>query len=443
MAAINFDPASVKFLWKVFGIEREAAKYALTYETAYQFAGRTSLRMEGSSAPIVLIFGDRATAKAIQSFIPGCADPELIDLGIPELLFPDDEPESDDEAEVKAKPVKTVEETREEDRVESQLRRRRNRVLENHAATLQYEGFRLRFWAHYSSFETLDSEVLDWETVLEYFRTIVNREEISQKDANKLFREGVLFDSENHLLKDNILSTKIVVLDIDNVTGDVKELSAYLKSRKISHLVVSTYRCLNVENYSERQIKIRVLVPLTEAVDAENYSRIIRLLNRDIREKFPQGEFGSQFPVDPACMTINNRFYAPCRPEKGEPIFIDGTYYEYDCFVKKAPVFLDVKWCMVRNLPEDLEAPVIKRHIAGSVRKTAEEIVLECAAMASAGNGDGPWYDAAVELIKAGYSKDEAIAAMKGKERMFGSGKGRSAERAVTHVVEQQRFRAA
>lgn len=276
--------------------------------------------------------------------------------------------------------------------------------------------------------------------VLEFFRTYVNGEEVSAKDANKMFREGVFFDNENHLLADNILSTKIVVLDVDNVTGDVKELSAYLKNRKISHLIVSTYSCVNNENYSERQIKIRVLIPLTEAVDAENYSRIIRLLNRDIREKFD-----NQFPVDPACMSINNRFYAPCRPAKGEPIFIDGTYYDYDItrFVKKAPVFLDARWCMCRNLPEDLETPAIKRHIAGSVRKTADEIVFECAAMAGRGNGDGPWYNAAVELIKAGYSKEEAIAALLGKEHMFGSGKGRNAERAVTNVISKQRVIAA
>ncbi|MCA1490473.1 hypothetical protein I6F11_06005 [Ensifer sp. NBAIM29] len=455
MAAINYDPATITFLRKVFGINKEAAKYALTFESAYQFAGRTSLRMKDSNERVILIFGDRATAKAMQTFIPGSAEPELIDLGIPELLFPDDEPETDDEGEVEGKqteasvqPVKiekTADELREANNVHSQLRNRRKRILKNHAETLQYEGFRFRFWAHRSAVITEETDVLDWETILEYFRTYVNREEIPEKDANKMFREGVFFDNENHLLKDNIRSTKIVVLDIDNVTGDVKELSAYLKSRKISHLVVSTYSCLNVENYSERQMKIRVLIPLTEAVDAENYSRIIRLLNRDIREKFPKDEFGSQFPVDPACMSINNRFYAPCRPAKGEPVFIDGTYYDFDItrFVKKAPVFLDARWCMCRNLPEDLEAPVIKRHIASSVRKTADEIVFECAAMAGAGNGDGPFYNAAVELIKAGYSKEEAIAALSGKEHMFGSGNGRNAERAVTHVVDKQRSRAA
>lgn len=458
MAAINFDKATTTFLWKLFGIDKEAAKYALTYESAYQFAGRTSLRMKDSKdrkERVILIFGDRATAKAMQGFIPGCAEPKLIDLGIPELLFPDDEPETDNEGDAEAKQTeasvqpgkveKTEEELREANNVHSQLRNRRIRILKNHAETLQYEGFRFRFWAHHSAVETLETEALSWEDVLEFFRTYVNGEEVSTKDANKMFREGVFFDNENHLLKDNIQSTKIVVLDIDNVTGDVNELSGYLKSRKISHLLVSTYSCLNVENYSERQIKIRVLIPLTEAVDAENYSRIIRLLNRDIREKFPSGEFDSQFPVDPACMSINNRFYAPCRPAKGEPIFIDGTYYDYDItrFVKKAAVFLDARWCMVRNLPEDLEAPAIKRHIAGSVRKSADEIVMECAELAGAGNGDGPFYNAAVELIKAGYSKEEAIAALSGKEHMFGSGRGRNAERAVTNAKAKQRAIAA
>jgi hypothetical protein len=439
MAAINYDPATLTFLRKLYGINKEAAKYALTFESAYQFAGRTSLRMKDSGERVILIFGDRATANAMQGFIPGCAEPKLIDLGIPELLFPDDEPEADEEGEASVQPVKvekTADELREENNVHSQLRNRRIRILKNHDETLQYEGFRFRFWAHHSAMETLETEALAWEDVLEFFRTYVNGEEVSTKDANKMFREGVFFDNENHLLKDNIQSTKIVVLDIDNVTGDVKELSAYLKCRKISHLIVSTFSCVNVENYSEQQIKIRVLIPLTEAVDAENYSRIIRLLNRDIREKFD-----NQFPVDPACMSINNRFYAPCRPAKGEPIFIDGTYYDYDItrFVKKAAVFLDARWCMVRNLPEDLEAPAIKRHIAGSVRKTSDEIVLECAAMAGAGNGDGPFYNAAVELIKAGYSKEEAIAALSGKEHMFGSGKGRNAERAVTNAKSKQR----
>lgn len=447
LAAINFDPASVNFLYRVFGIDREAAKYALTYESAYQFAGRTSLRMEGSNERVTLIFGDRATANAMQSFIPGSAKPTLLDIGIPELLFPD-EPETDEEGQGDAAPVKiekSADELRDANRAYNQLHNRRKRIIENHAQTLQYEGFRFRFWAHNSAMLTEETEALDWETVVEFFKTYVNREEIPAKDANKMYREGVFFDNENHLLKDNIQSTRLVILDIDNVSGDVYELSGWLKSRMFSHLIVSTYGCVNVENYSERQIKIRVLIPLTEAVDAENYSRIIRLLNRDIRERFPNGEFGSQFPVDPACMTINNRFYAPCRPAKGEPIFIDGTYYDYDItrFQKKAPVFLDAGWCMCRNLPEDLEAPAIKRHIAGSVRKTAEQIVFECAAKAGNGNGDGPWYNAAVELVKAGYSKEEAISALSGREHIFGSGKGRNAARAVTHVIDSQRNRAA
>lgn len=447
LAAINFDPATVSFLYKVYGIDREAARYALTYESAYQFAGRTSLRMRDVNERVVLIFGDRATANAMQGFIPGCATPTLLDIGIPELLFPDD-PETDEEGQITKQPVKvekTIEEVREYATARSQLRRRRERIIENHRQTIQYDDFRFRFWAHRSSDETVEPEAIKWETALDLFETYVNREEIPSKEANRMFREGFFFDSENHLLKDNIQSTKIVILDIDDVTGDVKELSDYLKSRKISHLIVSTFSCVNVVDFSERQIKIRVLIPLTEAVDAENYSRIIRLLNQDIRERFPKDEFGSQFPVDPACMSINNRFYSPCRPAKGDPIFFDGTYYDYDItrFVKKQPVFLDARWCMVRNLPEDLEARVIKRHVAGSVRKAADDIVLECAAMSGKGNGDRPFYNAAVELIKAGYSKEEAIDALNGKEHMFGSGKGRNAIRAVNDVVEKQRNRAA
>lgn len=447
LAAINFDPATVCFLYKVYGIDRETARYALTYESAYQFAGRTSLRMKDVNERVVLIFGDRATANAMQGFIPGCATPTLLDIGIPELLFPDDS-ETGEEGQNTKQPVKvekTEDELRAANRAYNQLHNRRKRIIENHGQTVQYDDFRFRFWAHRSSDETVEPEALDWETVLEYFETYVRGEEIASKEANTMFREGFFFDSENHLLKGNIQSTKIVVLDIDDVSGDVKELSDYLKSRKISHLIVSTFSCVNVVNFSERQIKIRVLIPLTEAVDAENYSRIIRLLNQDIREKFPKDEFGSQFPVDPACMSINNRFYSPCRPAKGDPIFIDGTYHDYDLtrFVKKQPVFLDARWCMVRNLPEDLEAPVIKRHVTGSVRKAADDIVLECAAMAGKGNGDRPFYNAAVELIKAGYSKEEAIDALNGKEHMFGSGKGRNAIRAVNDVVEKQRNRAA
>lgn len=443
LAAINFDPATVNFLHKVYGIDREAARYALTYESAYQFAGRTSLRMSDVNERLILIFGDRATAAAIQGFIPGSREPALLDIDIPELLFSHDAATKEEAQKTQQpeKATKTIEEVREDAAARSQLRRRRERILMNHDQTIQYDDFRFRFWAHRTSFETIEPEALDWGTVLKFFETYVNREQIHSKDANKMFREGFFFDSENHLLKGNIQSTKIVILDIDNITGDVKELSAYLKSQKISHLIASTFSCINVANPSERQIKIRVLIPLTEAVDAENYKRIIRLLNQDIREKFPKGEFDSQFPVDPACMSINNRFYAPCRPAKGDPIFIDGTYYDYDVmrFAKEQPVFLNARWYMVRNLPEDLVAPVIKRHVSGSVRKEADEIVLACAATAGKGNGDRPFYNAAVELIKAGYSREEAVDALTGKEHMFGSGKGRDAVRAVNHVIEKRR----
>ena len=250
-----------------------------------------------------------------------------------------------------------------------------------------------------------------------------------------MYREGVFFDTANHLLVNNIQSTKIVILDLDKVSGDVSELSKYLKSRKISNLIVNTFSCINSENYSERDIRVRVLIPLDEAVDAEHYNRIIRLLAKDIGVRFP-----GQFPVDASCMSINNRFYSPCRPSKGDPIFIDGTYYDYDVtrFQKSNPVFLDARWYMVRTLPEDLETVTVKRHTKSGVRKAADEIVLECAMLACSGNGDAPFYNAAVELIKAGYSREEAVAALTGKERLFGSGKGRNAARAVEHVVSKQ-----
>jgi hypothetical protein len=435
LAAINYDPASVTFLHKMYGINREQARQALTVESAYQFAGRTGLRKDSTDQPITLIFGDRSTANAIRDMIPGCAAPQLLDLGIPELLYPDDEEEEDCEP-VEKKPLRTEEELRIANNIDSRFRNRRNKIKVNHSATPQYDGFMLRFWGHYSSQETVESEALEWEDVLGFLRDYVTENHVDAKERNFMFREGVFFDIDNHRLKDNIMSSKLVVLDLDNVKGEVQELSDYLKSRKVSNAIVSTYSCVNVGSMSQRDIRVRVLVPLDEAVDAEHYSRIVRLLRQDIATKF-----ADQFVIDPACMSINNRFYAPCVPAKGEPIFINGTYYDFDIHrpMSKKPIFLNAIWYMCRNLPEDLEPPVVKRHIKGSVRKAAEEIVMECAAMASSGNGDKTFYYAAVELIKAGYSKEEAIAALQGREHMFGSGKGRDAERAVSHVIGRQR----
>jgi hypothetical protein len=435
-AAIDYDAATFTFLKRMFGIDAESAKYALTFESAYQFAGRTSLRMASSEEPVTLIFGDRATANAIASFIPGCEPPTLLDLGIPELLFEADEDEMEDDDHNAVQPVqKTAEEVKAEGAARERLNQRRKRILDNHEATTQYDGFQLRFWEHFASPVTVEADPLKWDDLLQFFQEYVEQKEIPEKNANLMFREGIFFDNQNHLLKDNILSTKIIILDIDKVTGDIKELSDYLKSRCITNYVVSTYSCVNVENYIQRDVRVRVFVPLNEAVDAENYNRIIRLLNQDIRAKFDD-----QFVIDPACMSINNRFFAPCRPAKGEPIFIDGTYYEFDAirFVKKAPAFLDAQWFMRRNLPEDYEPLVIKRHTASGVRKAADEIVIECAALACPGNGDKPFYNAAVELVKAGYSQSEAIAALQGKEKLFGSGSGRDAERAVTHAISKQ-----
>lgn len=80
-----------------------------------------------------------------------------------------------------------------------------------------------------------------------------------------------------------------------------------------------------------------------------------------------------------------------------------------------------------------------KPQTKSGVRNAADPIVLECALAAGPGNGDSTFYNEAVELVKASYTKRKPVAALSGKEKLFDSGEGRNAERAVNHVIEKQR----
>lgn len=72
LAAINYDPETLRRLHAFYGITSEQAKKALCYQIVYQFLGRTAMRNKDSKERVALIVPDEGCAEYVQKLL-GCA----------------------------------------------------------------------------------------------------------------------------------------------------------------------------------------------------------------------------------------------------------------------------------------------------------------------------------------------------------------------------------
>lgn len=69
--ALNDTPQHLSFIAQYFGIEKGVISESKSFETAYQFVMRTSLRMPDETAPVEVVVMDERTAVFLASKLPG------------------------------------------------------------------------------------------------------------------------------------------------------------------------------------------------------------------------------------------------------------------------------------------------------------------------------------------------------------------------------------
>lgn len=394
MAALNPIPETFNVLAKICGMTKKDVYAATAWERIYQWHGRTSFRVKDCTETVHLVCPDMASARYIQSLIPGCADPELIDLGIPALKA--STPASDS--------------TRSADK-------RANQRIAAQDAVEQPRGFPFSEWER-KEFNPKLATVNSFEGIFAYLENAaINNEKPADKLDGKMFRGG------------DGLTSRLLILDIDKCKRDPRELSAWLKQNGITHLIFYTH------SSTIKKPRIRVVIPLSEAVDAEGYSHIFKLIRADIWVRFAK-----DFSVDAgSCGTVNARFFMPTISECGAPI---EEIVWTDILAQEAKLF-DVRFFLKRALKEAKQGKGMD-HANNVVWMQIREIepvdiiekfVVAASGEGEAGSGDTNFFAAACAFRDAGYTREEAELYLDMNRMRFGRGKDKGAAKRVTNCV--------
>lgn len=408
LAACNEHPDTYRFLLAFYGLNKREVDEATCLERALQAVGRSSLRDMDSDRPVYLIFFEYRAAKYIADHI-GCAEPVFLDTGL-EGLAP------------KKKQSDNV-------RQKKTYHGRKANALADIAS---YEGFKRRIWSHVKCHNPKDNTVLTWlEYVASSYRQAMTYKP-EKKDAAKMYREGDFETLDNHKIKGNISSSKVITLDFDNVTGDPLELSYWLKSQNISHVISNSY------GSHPDAPRFRMDIPLSRPVNAYAYRHIADWLILDI-----QAEFCDAFQDDAGKRHMHAKFYVPGISEHGGDIFIDGTVLD-----DEVPAFLDVMAYMDRDVIEDGKAIIdeteAKPVVARIGTMTVDEVLEKYAVAAGLGMGSRNFHQAAIDLLfKVKLSREETIETLDVSRYRFGNGDDRDARYTVDYILDHRRDLAA
>lgn len=348
LSPLNPTTPEFKFKRDCHAMSSDEFRAARALETNYQFASRISIRDFDCQEDVHIFVLDRLLAEGLQGYFK-CAEPTFFDIGI---------------AEMRKKKVRAAPKTGAE---------RQNTYLENQRAikndlsnTEQYDGFKVIQWARRGA-DQLTQTTLSWFEMVAGLEAGATDYKPKSKSATKVFREGDLADLRNHKLRGNIKSTKLIFLDIDNALLDPKLLSNWLYKNGWSHVIYHSYSSTNNEKH------IRVVIGLDIAVNADNYTRIIKLLEADIISQFGTFTDGdkkrSVFEIDQSKMTINCSFQNPCVPCDGVMPFIKRTVMEDGKF---QPKFLCVEDFLKRHQVVEPHRTVVPSEVTNANNDPAD-----------------------------------------------------------------------
>lgn len=407
LSPLNPTTEEFKFKRDCHQMDSEAFRTARVAELNYQFASRLSMRDYERNDDNHVFVLDRKIALALQE-IYKCADPIFFDIGIPELAeIPNDQP------------AKTGAE-RQHKYLESQ-----KAIKNDLAATEQYDGFGVIKWARRGADKLVQRKV-SWFDLINDMEADALGYVPKSKFATKVFREGRLTNG-SHKLRGNIVSTKLLILDIDNALLPPQQLSDFLHKNGWSHFIYHSYSSTNSENH------IRVVLGLDIPVNADNYTRIIKLLEADIIAKFGKISVGDKkvgiFEIDQSKMTINCSFHVPTVPQNGKMPFIKRTIMQDGRF---EPKFL----CVSEYLSRHQVVQPHMRHIVDTSKPqskkreiSVEEILMKHQVPPKSAVGSRKFFLAGQELLlSANCSFDEVARILTANISRFGTPENRSVD---------------
>ncbi|WP_311273223.1 MULTISPECIES: hypothetical protein [unclassified Rhizobium] len=390
LAALNYSPMDFSFFANFLLISADEAVRSMTFERIYQFFGRTSFRnMESSEAVSFFVF-DQRQATWLQKLI-GCRMPAFIDLGYEELRIEKAAPIT-----VTARVARWRADQAEKDRL----------LMDK--ATIQYEGYGCRVWSHGGD---QDPTIATYE--IDDFAELFQRSAFIEKKFKRdcpQFREGSFNDLSNHLVADNLLSSKVMVLDFDDAVTSPTEMSDYLSSRGLSHLI---YQSFSHKGYP---YNFHALVFMDRAVNDKNYRHVFKVLKGDILARFQNETVDA---VDKNGASINKWILMPVKSKWNADVFIFKRVWK-DVLSRQIGM-LDVRQYLQRRVAEE-ETPLVPETslIALHERPDADAIVEAFVSDATPGNRDDAFKRAGMALNRTSLTVDEKIRALTAKAHHFG-----------------------
>ncbi|MCA1867623.1 hypothetical protein HW571_18230 [Agrobacterium genomosp. 3] len=396
LAALNYATMDFSFFANFLLVSAEEATRSMTFERIYQFVGRTSFRDIESDEPVTFFVFDQRQAFWLQKLIC-CPMPTFIDLGYEELR------------EEKAAPISGSARVARWRADEAKKER-----LEQDMETIQYEGYGSRIWS-----TSLDKEPsiasYDLDEVAELFQCAGSIEKKFKRDCSQ-FREGSFRDPSNPLIADNLISSKIMVLDFDDAVTSPSETSSYLSSRGMTHLI---YQSFSHKGYP---YNFHALIFMDRAVNAKNYRHIFKILKGDILARFQEE---NPKAIDKTGASINNWIFMPVKSKWGADVFIPKLVWK-DVMARQFAL-LDVREYLERQFIEKEPTEISDFPIAINETPDADAIVDEFIADATPGNRDYAFKCAGMALNKTKLSDQDKIRALTAKAHHFGKGGDRGA----------------
>ena len=416
LVPLNPPTRTFRFKNDYFNMNGEALKAAIGYESHYQFASRTNARdFDDRRETHIFVLDRRAAEELAEKYGPACAgEPQFFDIGISEFSQVKDEAKTAKQRKAKQRERKKIEEN-------------------DHENTIQYDDFLFRQWTHKGCTEPLVHH-FTWSEIVTALSSLAKTQTLKSKYNSAEFREGFFADHSVHTCKGNIKSAKLMLFDIDKATRDPNELSAFLTRNNISHLIFHSFSSTPLEP------RFHVIIPMSEAVNQQNYARIFNLLKADI-----EAAFGDAFEVEEKYFSFNHRMSNPYVSNFKADLIIDGTVWKDVMTYTHA--FLDVRFFLnERNEVVKLSkrAPTYDRKASSVSEKdkadTARQIIDNRAVAPGEKKGRDNFYDAGVELAKAGFSYIECVQILAENKHLFGRGGGdRNAKDAVEHIFSKRR----
>lgn len=361
MAALNFSPMDFRFFEKFLGIDPAEAVQAMTMERIAQFVGRTSIRDRfNEDDDVTIIVFDLRSAEYLQKLI-GCKDIEMIDLGIPELF------EENRMGEEEAKRAHVAAQTRYRDNKATEKR------LADHAATPQQDGFGMRILTtQYATDAARDTRygVDDIDGFVSYLRKKAGQD-VESKDDLAQIRVGLFDDLNNHRTADNIISSNMIFLDVDRSTRPPNEISTYLSSLAIEHVIVHSF------SSKLGKWRFHLFIPLDSSVNVENYAHIAKLVMADLDARFPE-----TIKWDKNYKSINLPISVPCKSKFGADVFIYAPVWK-DVLTREHR-FLNVVEYLNRRIPKreyvrtKAADKVVNPQDAAAIQTIINEYALKC-----------------------------------------------------------------